>query len=203
MTLLSAQTIMLRCSGPKPMITPFSRRMQFAGLSYGLSGAGYDIRLAEDLTLEPGDYVLASAMEYFDLPNDVAMVVRDKSTWARRGVTLQNTVAEPGWIGFLTLEIGYHGRKQPWWWRWRNIFHPMPERWPWPTLKLEAGTPIAQVMFEMLDEPTTQPYRGKYQHQASGPTPALHHNGLPISTVRSQTDQDCKESGLTVQSRTC
>ena len=32
-------------------------------------------------------------------------IVHDKSTWARRGLVVQNTVIEPGWHGYLTIEV--------------------------------------------------------------------------------------------------
>ena len=43
------------------------------------------------------------------MPRDMVGVVHDKSTWARRGLSVFNTVIEPGWRGKLTLELVYHG----------------------------------------------------------------------------------------------
>ena len=77
--------------------------------------------------------------------------VADKSTLARLGVAVQNTVIEPGWRGFLTLELSY-----------------TPVSWRRPRLVIEAGSPIAQVIFEPIDCETAG-YDGKYQH--AGPTP--------------------------------
>ena len=85
------------------------------------------------------------------MPADVIAFVHDKSTWARRGLAAQNTVIEPGWSGFLTLELTNHGHE---------------------TLSLRAGMPIAQVVFHRLMEPTDAPYSGRYQDQAEGPQPA-------------------------------
>jgi len=79
------------------------------------------------------------------------MRVHDKSSWARKGLFVQNTIGEPVWRGFLTLELSNETKE-------------------W--IYLDAGTPIAQVIFEQLDEPTIQPYKGKYQDQESGPQPA-------------------------------
>jgi dCTP deaminase len=141
--ILSAQTI--RQLQP---ITPFNERTKDFGMSYGLSAAGYDIRIAEGLFLAAGEFYLASSMEEFNMPNDVLAYVKDKSTWARRGLCVQNTVIEPGWKGFLTLELTNH-----------NKFEAIPIR---------KGMPIAQIVFHRLDEPTEQPYDGKYQNQAAG-----------------------------------
>lgn len=135
--ILSAQSIRKRCSDPRrPMIFPFFERMKFEGRSFGLSSCGYDIRLAQDIWLWPFWGRLASTIEYFRMPNDVCAEVKDKSTNARMFVLVQNTFAEPGWRGHLTLELT------------RFL--------PWP-IRLRRGTPIAQMVFKQLDAPTEQP----------------------------------------------
>jgi len=148
MTVLSAQTIRrLR------LLEPMVERQQHmeSGCSFGLSACGYDVRLDQDVTLWPGDFVLASTMERFRMHDDVVGIVHDKSTWARRGIAVQNTVLEPGWQGYLTLELTNHG----------------PE-----VVRMVAGTPIAQILFHRLDEPTERAYVGKYNNQERGPQPA-------------------------------
>ena len=146
---LSAQSLRRR----QP-ITPFCERTRHAGVTYGLGPAGYDIRLDQDIWLWPGRYVLGSSLEHFDMPRDLLGRVCDKSTWARRGVTVQNTVIEPGWSGFLTLEIE------------KKFCRPF-------FICLRRGVGICQVLFERLDEPTEIPYQGKYQCQKRGPQVAL------------------------------
>lgn len=147
MTVLSAQTLRaLR------IIDPFCERTRLHGLTFGLSACGYDVRIAENISLVPGGFRLASTMERFDMPLDVMGIVHDKSTLARRGICVQNTVIEPGWRGHLTLEITNHfGLHQA----------------------IAEGTPIAQIIFHRLDAPTAQPYEGKYQDQAPGPQQAI------------------------------
>ena len=122
--------------------------------SYGLSSCGYDLRLAKDVWVWPLFGRLAHTIESFNMPNDLKAEVKDKSSNARRFFLVQNTIIEPGWRGNLTLEI-------------------TSDR-PWPR-KLRAGMPIAQVVFELLDEPTEQPYPedGKYQDQNEGPQEAI------------------------------
>jgi dCTP deaminase len=150
--ILSAQSIRKR-----GIITPFCEKTVFAGKSFGLSHAGYDIRVKQRLVLAPGSFSLASSMEEFDMPTDLLGQVCDKSSWARMGVCVQNTILEPGWRGFLTLEITNHG------------FGDKP-------LVIEAGSPIAQIIFHLLDEPTDTPYRGKYQDQADMPVEAIYEH---------------------------
>lgn len=131
----------------KPIL-PFVERTVHNGMSYGLSHAGYDVRIAETVVLSPGASCLASTMEEFFMPNDLLAFVHDKSTWARRGLSLFNTVIEPGWQGFLTLELVNHSDQK---------------------LFVAAGDPIAQIIFMRLEEPTEKPYTGKYQNQKRGP----------------------------------
>lgn len=122
-------------------------RGRFNGMSYGLGPCGYDLRIAENLYLAPGDFSLASTMEEFNMPNNLVGIVHDKSTLARLGIAVQNTVIEPGWKGFLTLELTNHGKED---------------------IRIPSGSPICQVIFHLLDEPTVEPYDGKYQNQKRG-----------------------------------
>lgn len=149
--IIPGQTIRELCSGAfgqRPMIEPFHEREVSFGMSYGLSVAGYDVRIAEGLRLSPGEFVLASTIECFAMPTDVIGKVHDKSTLARRGLAVQNTVIEPGWRGFLTLELTNHSKEG---------------------IILFPTMPIAQIVFQRLEAPAEKPYSGKYQDQASGP----------------------------------
>lgn len=137
------------------------------GTSFGLSEVGYDIRLKQSILFLPdehivrmndngehssydGNFILASAIEEFDVPFNLCGIVHDKSTWARHGLSVFNTVIEPGWKGFLTLELVYHGRE---------ILH------------IPAGSGIAQVIFHRIAQPVQ--YIGKYQNQEDKPIPAI------------------------------
>lgn len=139
------------------------------GVSYGLGEAGYDIRIKQDITfyrlfgLIPmvkvvdgnqvsrhlGKFALASAIEKFNMSTSCVAIVHDKSTWARRALSVFNTVIEPGWKGYLTLELVYHGRKK---------------------LHIPAGSGIAQVLFHLVQEPAN--YNGKYMNQENKPVAA-------------------------------
>ena len=141
------------------------------GTSYGLGEAGYDIRIKQGIRFKrdthdghrfiitelgdrldeysKGRFALASAIEEFQMPYNLTGIVHDKSTWARRGLSVFNTVIEPGWSGFLTLELVYHGEGE---------------------LIIPAGSGIAQVIFHGLSNRAT--YNGKYQNQEDRPVPA-------------------------------
>lgn len=144
---LPYQEIARRCKLAPPMVFPFHERTVFNGMTYGVGPAGYDIRISETLWLFPMVGRLASSIEKFHIPSDIIAEVKDKSTWARRFVFVQNTVIEPGWCGYLTLELT------------NDSLLPV---------KIYAGTPIAQVLFRPLVTPTDKPYKGKYQNQKEG-----------------------------------
>jgi dCTP deaminase len=151
--ILSAQSIR-----KKGLLTPIEDRTEHRGRTYGLSACGYDVRVEFDgtgernwIVLNPGAFTLASTIERFTMPNDIVGIVHDKSSWARQGLAVQNTVIEPGWSGWLTLELTNHS-KTP--------------------IKIYRGVGIAQVIFHLLDEPTEQEYDGKYQAQERGPQAA-------------------------------
>lgn len=143
MTVLSGKTI-----ERLGIVYPCLPRTKYKGVSYGLSMAGYDIRTKENLVLSPHDFKLAVSLEHFCMPNNVLGQVADKSTWARYGIAVQNTILEPGWRGFLTLEVTNHGFDR---------------------VEIVEGVAIAQVIFHFLDEPVEQGYDGKYQNQPAVP----------------------------------
>ena len=90
--------------------------------SYGLSEAGYDIRLGHSfliprgamdvadphydglalenddmLWLEGNSFILGESIEVFDLPLDVRITAFSKSTWLRVGIVVPISPLEPGW----------------------------------------------------------------------------------------------------------
>jgi dCTP deaminase len=160
----------------QPIKDMLSTKVSEHGVSRGLGEAGYDIRIKQEIQFvgidsvrryvvsterredgsiaayhrKNGRFTLASAIEEFDMPTDLIGIVHDKSTWARQGLSVFNTVIECGWKGFLTLELVYHGSEN---------------------LVIPAGAAIAQVVFHQTAE--HQRYGGKYQNQANEPVPAI------------------------------
>lgn len=135
------------------LVTPFAERTVSHGMTYGLSGAGYDIRLGRGVRVRRGHGALGVSLEHFKVPDDILAQVCDKSSWARQFLFVQNTIIEPVWRGYLTLELTYLG-DEPW-------------------IDLMEGQPIAQIIFMRLAEPTEQPYAGKYQDQDAEPQQAV------------------------------
>ena len=155
-----------------PIVGMSHDKLRSHGVSYGLAEAGYDIRIKQAITFTTtvagrplikvddaegkpletllGRFTIASAIEEFNMPTDLVGVVHDKSTWARRGLSVFNTVIEPGFKGGLTLELVYHGTED---------------------LVIPAGAGIAQVLFTCIAIPAL--YTGKYQGQSTDPVDAI------------------------------
>jgi dCTP deaminase len=151
-TILSAQSIRRLCCDSSltstPLITPFVEAGTINGRSYGLSSCTYDCRAADKILVPVGQSRLASTVERFCFPATICGSVLDKSTWARVFLTAFNTHLDPGWEGYLTVELSNLGTE---------------------VVEIEPGDPLVQVKFEWLDEPTMLPYKGKYFAQERGP----------------------------------
>lgn len=154
----------------KPVDPMLDHKVKHNGVSHGLAEVGYDIRIKQDIEFVkqryPNNYsfwkcyvdnytvgekfCLASTIERFQMPPNLVGIVHDKSTWARKGLSVFNTVIEPSWNGFLTLELVYHGNDD---------------------LHIPAGSGIAQVIFhEILHDAE---YVGKYANQEDRPVAAI------------------------------
>ena len=56
--------------------------------------------------LLPGQFVLATTMEYFELPNNLTAFVEGRSSLGRMGLFIQNAGwVDPGFKGEITLEL--------------------------------------------------------------------------------------------------
>ncbi|HKD83588.1 MAG TPA: dCTP deaminase [Terriglobales bacterium] len=62
--------------------------------------------------LHPGEFVLASTLEWFRLPDDLAGRIEGRSSWGRRGLLVHATAGfvDPGFAGVLTFELSNAGR---------------------------------------------------------------------------------------------
>lgn len=167
------------------MIEPFvERQVRDGAISYGVSSYGYDMRVANQFKIftnvysaivdpkdfsptsfvdvetdvcivPPNSFALARSVEYFRIPRNVLTLCVGKSTYARTGIITNVTPFEPGWEGFVTLEI--------------SNTTPLPA-------KIYANEGIAQVIFFEGDEPCEVSYadrKGKYQGQTGVTPPKL------------------------------
>ena len=167
------------------MITPFiDHQVCKQVISYGLSGYGYDVRLGyefkifsqrvsevidpknfplshlsersgETCELPPYGFMLAASVEYIRVPQDTLVVCVGKSTYARCGLIIGVTPLEPGWQGYITLELFNSS--------------PLP-------IRLYGGEGICQCLFFKGNEPCQTSYsdrNGKYMHQTGVTLPRI------------------------------
>lgn len=100
---------------------------------------------ASTYLLLPGQFVLATTMEYFRLPDHMTAFVEGRSSIGRLGLFIQNAGwVDPGFEGEITLELFNASRC---------------------AIELCAGRRIGQLVFAQLDKNAENPYRGKYQGQ--------------------------------------
>lgn len=146
------------------LITPFASRAKHLGLSYGCGVASYDLRLGADVKLTKEYCCLGVSFEEFNMPTNVCGFVKDKSSWARNGLSVFNTFIDPGWSGFLTLEFSFKPCSQA------NVEFMkqfLRHDYSGSYFLLPKMTPIAQVVFGYTENTTG--YIGKYQNQDSVP----------------------------------
>ncbi len=95
--------------------------------------------------LLPGQFVLATTMEYFSLPDNLTAFVEGRSSLGRMGLFIQNAGwVDPGFEGEITLELFNANRY---------------------AIDLHSGRRVGQLVFAKLDDHALNPYRGKYQKQ--------------------------------------
>lgn len=167
------------------MIEPFiDRQMSQNIISCGLSSYGYDLTVANEFKIftnthnsiidpknfrddsfvnvetdvcivPPNSFALARSVEYFRIPENVLTICLGKSTYARCGIIVNVTPFEPGWEGYVTLEI--------------SNTTPLP-------VKIYAFEGLAQVLFFESDEACEVSYskrKGKYMHQTGITVPTV------------------------------
>lgn len=180
---LGAEDIETLCQSELGMISPFlNYKISYLengnkAISYGLSGAGYDIRCKAlyrsilnpdypeidpknpDTTIlvpmdvfkdEKGTWVPLKphgaykgvSFEYFRMPTDIMGLCVGKSTLARVDTVQHITPIEPGWCGYLTMEI-INASDYP--------------------VRFYLDEGICQVVFIPVSRHTQ--YKGHYQHQ--------------------------------------
>ena len=105
----------------------------------------YKTITSETYLLLPNQFVLATTMEYFFLPDDVTAFVEGRSSRGRMGLFIQNAGwVDPGFKGEITLEL-YNANRC--------------------AIELKAGRRVGQLVFAKMDSAAQNPYHGKYQGQ--------------------------------------
>lgn len=97
------------------------------------------VKEGERFIIQPGDFVLATTIEYIEVPDDLTGRLEGRSSIGRLGVVIHSTAAsiECGFRGHITLEIANMGK--------------MP-------VALYPGMRVCSVSFEELTSPAETPY---------------------------------------------
>jgi dCTP deaminase len=108
------------------------------------------VKPTEPFILHPGEFALASTLEFVKIPLDLAARLEGRSTWGRLGLQIHATAGfvDPGFVGALTFELS-------------NVnMVPLP---------LYPGVRIAQICFYQSTK-THLPYTKKRYTKYSGKT---------------------------------
>ena len=109
------------------------------------SEINYKTICTDTYVILPGQFVLATTMEYFELPDDLTAFVEGRSSLGRMGLFIQNAGwVDPGFKGEITLELFNANRF---------------------AIELKAGRRVGQLVFAEMDDHALNPYKGKYQGQ--------------------------------------
>lgn len=109
------------------------------------SQINYKTIITDTYLIMPGEFVLATTMEYFELPDNLTAFVEGRSSLGRMGLFIQNAGwVDPGFKGEITLEL-YNANRC--------------------AIELKAGRRVGQLVFAEMDVPAINPYNGKYQGQ--------------------------------------
>ena len=99
----------------------------------------------EKYILLPGQFVLATTVEYVALPNNLTAFVEGRSSLGRLGLFIQNAGwVDPGFEGEITLEL-YNASRF--------------------AIELKSGWRVGQLVFAKMEMDAQNPYAGKYQKQ--------------------------------------
>lgn len=109
------------------------------------SQISYKTITTDTYLIMPGEFVLATTMEYFELPDNLTAFVEGRSSLGRMGLFIQNAGwVDPGFKGEITLEL-YNANRC--------------------AIELKAGRRVGQLVFAKMDDTALNPYNGKYQGQ--------------------------------------
>jgi dCTP deaminase len=116
------------------VIAPFERSC--------LNGAGYDLRLSEDLAMLPGEHRLVATLERVEISETLVGTLHVRSSLARSGIIASLALVDPGFRGQLTISLFNAGSEQ---------------------FSMVKDGRFLQMALHRLGTKTQRPYAGKYQ----------------------------------------
>jgi len=107
-----------------------------------LAGAGYDLRLSEDMEILAGQNRLVATLERVELGERLVGTLYLRSTLARASVMGSLALVDPGFRGQLTVSLFNAGQR---------------------VFRMKGRDRFLQIVFHRLGVKTARPYAGKYQ----------------------------------------
>lgn len=132
---------------PRPtpdQMQPASVDLRLSDECYNINTDTYQTNPNGEVRLEPGVPYIANTIETVGLPANVAGLMVQRSTLARKGVIFQVGWVDPGFRGTLAMEVINHTDR---------------------TVTLDAYDRVAQLSFFMLPVAARDAYDGQYQDQ--------------------------------------
>ncbi len=107
-----------------------------------LGGAGYDLRLSEDMSILPGQHKLVATLERVELGPTLVGTLHLRSSLSRAGLVGSLALVDPGFRGQLTVSLFNFGLNR---------------------FEMKAHGRFLQIVIHRLGVETSRPYVGKYQ----------------------------------------
>ena len=107
-----------------------------------LNPAGYDLRVSDDVALEPSEHRLVATMERVELDSGLVGVLHLRSSLAREGILASLALVDPGFRGQLTISLSNTGVKK---------------------VQLKKGERFVQLTLLRLGKRAAAKYEGRYQ----------------------------------------
>ncbi len=104
--------------------------------------ASYDPKKRSRFTFEPGKYYMTKTVEVVNIPENIAAIVKPRTTTFRCGLYLRAGIINPGYNGTLDFAIKNEG--------------PIP-------VEIELGARFAQIFFMEVKGKAVHTYRGQWQ----------------------------------------
>lgn len=126
-------------------VVPETKKVMIRTMNEEYPSSHITVKEGNSLVIPPHTFVLATTMEYIEVPSNIAVYVQGRSSIGRMGLQVQNAgFVDPGFKGQITLEL-FNASNVP--------------------IGITPGRRVCQCVFHLLDEPTDSPYKGKYVGQ--------------------------------------
>lgn len=104
--------------------------------------ASYDPKIRKSFVFKPGEYYLTKCVEKVNLPENIAAIIKPRSTTFRSGLVLRAGIANPGYKGELYFGLKNEGDVP---------------------VKVELGARYAQIFFLEVKGKPVNIYKGQWQ----------------------------------------